>query len=126
MKLQWIKKLTTKAIGDSTEALAANYLKTQGLALATQNYSSKYGEIDLICQDGQTWVFVEVKYRRSAAYGGAISTISSTKQQKLKLCASFYLQQLGINEYNTSCRFDVVALQGDLTQPQITWLKNAF
>tara|TARA_Y100000034_G_scaffold126675_1_gene178239 strand:- start:272 stop:646 length:375 start_codon:yes stop_codon:yes gene_type:complete len=124
--LQWIKKLTTKAIGDSTEALAANYLKTQGLALATQNYSSKYGEIDLICQDGQTWVFVEVKYRRSAAYGGAISTISSTKQQKLKLCASFYLQQLGINEYNTSCRFDVVALQGDLTQPQITWLKNAF
>ncbi len=124
--MQWIKKLTTKAIGDSTEALAANYLKTQGLALATQNYSSKYGEIDLICQDGQTWVFVEVKYRRSAAYGGAISTISSTKQQKLKLCASFYLQQLGINEYNTSCRFDVVALQGDLTQPQITWLKNAF
>lgn len=124
--MQWIKKLTTKAIGDSTEALAASYLKAQGLTLATQNYSSKYGEIDLICKDGQTWVFVEVKYRRSAAYGGAISTISSTKQQKLKLCASFYLQQLGINEYNTSCRFDVVALQGDLTQPQITWLKNAF
>lgn len=124
--MQWIKKLTTKAIGDNTEALAANYLKAQGLTLAIQNYSSKYGEIDLICKDGQTWVFVEVKYRRSAAYGGAISTISSTKQQKLKLCASFYLQQLGINEYNTSCRFDVVALQGDLTQPQITWLKNAF
>ena len=124
--MQWIKKLTTKAIGDSTEALAANYLKAQGLTLAAQNYSSKYGEIDLICQDEQTWVFVEVKYRRSAAYGGAISTISSTKQQKLKLCASFYLQQLGINEYNTSCRFDVVALQGNLTQPQITWLKNAF
>ena len=124
--MQWIKKLTTKAIGDNTEALAANYLKAQGLTLATQNYSSKYGEIDLICKDGQTWVFVEVKYRRSAAYGGAISTISSTKQQKLKLCASFYLQQLEINEYNTSCRFDVVALQGNLTQPQITWLKNAF
>ncbi|MCH2055226.1 MAG: YraN family protein [Thalassotalea sp.] len=121
-----MKKLTTKAIGDSTEALAANYLKAQGLTLATQNYSSKYGEIDLICQDGQTWVFVEVKYRRSAAYGGAISTISTAKQQKLKHCASFYLQLKGINEYNTSCRFDVVALQGDLTQPQITWLKNAF
>lgn len=124
--MQWIKNLTTKAIGDNTEALAANFLKVQGLTLATQNYSSKYGEIDLICQDGETWVFVEVKYRRSTAYGGAVSAISASKQQKLKLCASFYLQQLGINEYNTSCRFDVVALQGELTQPQITWLKNAF
>ena len=124
--MQWIKNLTTKAIGDNTEALAANFLKVQGLTLATQNYSSKYGEIDLICQDGETWVFVEVKYRRSTAYGGAVSAISASKQQKLKLCASFYLQQLGINEYNTSYRFDVVALQGELTQPQITWLKNAF
>lgn len=124
--MQWIKHLTTKAIGDNTEALAADYLKAHGLTLAAKNYSSKYGEIDLICQEGQAWVFVEVKYRRSNAYGGAVSTISASKQQKLKLCASFYLQQLGINEYNTSCRFDVVALQGELTQPQIIWLKNAF
>ena len=108
-KLQWIKKLTTKTIGDKTEQLAASYLAKQGLTCLTQNFSSKYGEIDIICQDGETLVFIEVKYRKQTSYGGAISTVSSAKQQKLKLCASFYLQQAQLNEYNTPCRFDVVA-----------------
>lgn len=124
--MQWIKKLTTKAIGDSTEAFAAQHLKAQGLVFVEQNFSSKFGEIDLIFQEAGTLIFVEVKYRKSASYGGAVATVSASKQQKLKLCASFYLQQSGLNEYNTPCRFDVVALQGDIDQPQITWLKNAF
>lgn len=124
--MQWIKALTTKAIGDSTEALAASYLTQQGLTLVARNFSSKFGEIDLICTKDDIYIFVEVKYRQSDQFGGAISMVSKTKQEKLKLCASFYLQQNGFNEYNTPCRFDVVALQGDLTQPHITWLKNAF
>ncbi|WP_448211924.1 YraN family protein [Colwellia sp. MEBiC06753] len=124
--MKWINALTTKAVGDQTEQLAANYLIGQGLKVLTKNFSSKFGEVDIICLDNDSYVFVEVKYRQSANYGGAISTVSLSKQQKLKLCASFYLQQSGLNEYNTPCRFDVVALQGNLGQPQITWLKNAF
>jgi putative endonuclease len=76
--------------------------------------------------EADTWVFFEVKYRRSNSFGGAISAISGQKQQKIRQCAAYYLQQAGLNEYNTSCRFDVIALQGDITNPEITWLKNAF
>ena len=124
--LQWIKRLTTKSVGDQTETLAADYLKQQGLTCLARNFSSRYGEIDIIVKDGESIVFVEVKYRKQLSHGGAISTISTSKQQKLKLCASFYLQQAQLNEYNTPCRFDVVALQGPIEQPNITWLKNAF
>lgn len=124
--LQWIKRLTTQRIGQQTEQLAAQYLRQQGLVCLTHNFASKYGEIDIIAQDGDVLVFVEVKYRKHANYGGAIAAVAAAKQQKLKLCASFYLQQARLNEYNTPCRFDVVALQGAIEQPNITWLKNAF
>jgi len=124
--LQWINQLTTKLIGDNAEKQAADFLISNGLSVIAKNVSSKFGEVDIICKDNETIVFVEVKYRKSSSYGGAISTVSKTKQQKLKLCASFYLQQLGLNEYNTPCRFDVVTLQGSLDKPQLTWLKNAF
>jgi len=74
----------------------------------------------------ETLVFVEVKYRKRKDFGGAISSISQSKQQKIRKCAIFYLQKSGFNEYNTPCRFDVVILQGDINNTEITWLKNAF
>ncbi len=117
---------TTTNIGQCSEEVAAEYLSQQGLKLVCQNFHSKRGEIDLVMKDGSTLVFVEVKYRKSQAFGGAISAISISKQKKIQLCASFYLQKSSLNEYNTDCRFDVIALQGDISQPQITWLKNAF
>lgn len=113
-------------MGKVTEQLAADYLTEQGLVLQTRNFHNRRGELDLVMTNADTWVFIEVKYRRDTRFGGAISAISAQKQQKIKQCAAYYLQQAGLNEYNTSCRFDVITLQGDITNPEITWLKNAF
>ncbi len=124
--MQWLNKFTSKDKGDMTESYAAQFLQQQGLEIVTMNFHSRHGEIDIIAQDNETYIFVEVKYRKNNHYGGAISTISAKKQQKLKLCAAFYFQQSQLNEYNTACRFDVIALQGDLNHPEITWLRNAF
>ncbi len=119
-------KNNTKQIGQLTEALAEQYLIKQGLHCINKNFSNRQGEIDLIMRDQQTLVFVEVKYRQNNHFGGAISAISRQKQQKIKQCAIFYLQHVGLNEYNTPCRFDVITLQGNIENTQITWLKNAF
>ncbi|MFD2165128.1 YraN family protein [Thalassotalea euphylliae] len=125
--MPWIKSLlSTREKGQTTEQLALTHLQSSGLKLIEQNKHFKCGELDLVCKDGDCYVFVEVKYRKSNQYGGAATAVSASKQQKVKNSASLYLQQLGLNEYNTPCRFDVVALEGDLAQPQITWLKNAF
>ena len=112
--------------GQITEQLAADYLTKQGLVLRTSNFHNRAGELDLIMTEQDTWVFVEVKYRRNSSFGGAIYAVSAQKQKKIRQCATYYLQKAGLNEYNTACRFDVVTLQGDINNPEINWLKNAF
>jgi len=112
--------------GFETEQLAANYLTAQQLQLITQNFFNRRGEIDLIMRDQGTLVFIEVKYRSNNQFGHAVEAVSYQKQQKIKQCATFYMQQQGLNAYNTDCRFDIVGIEGDLQQPKIIWLKNAF
>jgi putative endonuclease len=112
--------------GNITERFAEQYLTKHGLTFVESNYHSRQGEIDLIMRDGETYVFIEVKYRKNMNFGGAIAAIPISKQKKIRHCITFYLHQVGLNEYNTPCRIDVIALVGDITQPQVTWLKNAF
>jgi len=120
------KGFTTRDRGRQSEQLAADYLLEQGLTLVGKNFSAKTGEIDLLMREHQVLVFVEVKYRKQAHFGGALAAIPAAKQKKIRQTAEFYLQQAGLNAYNTPCRFDVVTLQGNIERPQITWLKNAF
>nr|WP_274620634.1 YraN family protein [Colwellia maritima] len=101
-------------------------MQDQGLVFIDKNIHCRQGEIDLIMKDKQTFVFVEVKFRKNNQFGGAIAAVSQAKQNKIKHCVAFFLHQAKLNEYNTPCRFDVIALEGDINNPQITWLKNAF
>jgi len=112
--------------GKISEEFARQYLVDHGLKYLTKNYQNRQGEIDIVFLESNTYVFVEVKYRKNSNFGGAISAVTYKKIQKIKQCAKFYLQQNSLNEYNTPCRFDIVALEGDINRPKITWLKNAF
>lgn len=124
--MSWINPQTSYSRGQATEAFAQQYLIQQGLVFIDKNVHCRQGEIDLVMQDGDTLVFVEVKYRKNNHFGGAISAVSASKQKKIKHCVAFFLHKANLNEYNTPCRFDVIALDGDISQPQVTWLKNAF
>jgi putative endonuclease len=66
--------------GVQAEILAAQYLQQRGLKLVTQNYRGRFGEIDLIMQDGASLVFIEVRLRRNANFGGAAASIDPPKQ----------------------------------------------
>jgi len=120
------KETTSTDKGQITEQFAEDFLVKQGLTPVDRNYHCRQGEVDLIMLEGDTYVFIEVKYRKSMTFGGAIAAISTSKQKKIKHCVTFYLHQAGLNEYNTPCRVDVVALEGNINQPAVTWLKNAF
>ena len=125
------EKFTTKQVGEIAEAYASQYLLNNGLCFIDKNFHNRQGEIDLIMRDKNAYVFIEVKYRKNNNFGGAIAAIPYKKQQKIRQCATYYLQQHGLNEYNTPCRFDVVAVEGSLNNnvqfnPKVTWLKNAF
>jgi len=108
--------------GAEAERLAAAFLQRQGLKLVETNYRCRFGEIDLVCKDQNTLVFVEVRLRGNEAFGGAAASITARKQHKLVLTARHYLQRL---RASPACRFDVVLLRG-LRDNDIEWIRNAF
>lgn len=117
---------SSKETGDRAETLALQFLKRQGLRLVERNYrvaggpAARGGEVDLIARapDG-TLVFVEVRARGSASHGGAAASVTPAKQRRLIFAAQHYLLQW---PSPPPCRFDVVAVQGDV----IEWLPAAF
>lgn len=108
--------------GARAEQLAARFLQDRGLKLLQQNYRCRYGEIDLILQDGTTLVFAEVRLRSRDDFGGAAASISAAKRARLVRAAQHYLMAL---ERTPPCRFDAVLLQV-LDGSGIEWLRNAF
>ena len=112
--------------GQAAEAIARAHLESNGLRLLSQNWLCRRGELDLVMLDADTVVFVEVRYRLHAEFGGALASIDGRKQQRLALAANLFLQQAP-RLATHPCRFDVVALQGQghAGQP-LQWLKNAF
>ena len=114
---------SSKAIGDLAEGLAARFLEQQGLKVLTRNFRCRGGEIDLICRDGKTLVFVEVRLRRNASFGGASASITRSKQQRIALAAQHYL--LANGKTDAPCRFDCLLLD-HLSSERILWLRDAF
>lgn len=112
--------------GAAAEALAADYLQTQGLSVVARNLRCKAGEIDLVCLDAEVLVIVEVRQRGRADFGGALASVTWRKQRKLIRATKFHWQrQAGWRA--RQLRFDVVALQGRPNGIQeITWIKDAF
>ena len=114
-----------KLFGQAGESAAEEYLRRKGYRILERNLRSSLGELDLVAEDGQVLVFVEVKARRTNAFGGAIHAVHHRKQEKLIQLAAQYLARHHIK--NRLCRFDVVLLQGlNAAAPQIEHIQNAF
>ena len=96
---------------------ALHYLHEHGLIYIESNFRRPFGEIDLIMQDHATLVFVEVRSRAAARFGGAAASITKAKQRRLVLAAKAYLQRFRVTP---PCRFDVIAIDAGT----IEWIKN--
>lgn len=112
---------TTTTRGREAEALAARYLEGYGQRVLERNFLVRGGEIDLICQDGKTLVFVEVRLRSRNDFGGAGASITAAKRRRIILAARHYL----VGKPECYCRFDCVLLDA-LDEKRIEWIKNAF
>ncbi|EMV7408738.1 YraN family protein [Enterobacter soli] len=115
-------QLSRKQTGDAWEVKARRWLEGKGLRFIAANVRGRGGEIDLIMKDGQTTVFVEVRFRQSSQFGGAAASVTPAKQQKLLQTALLWLARHNGSFDTVDCRFDVVAFTGN----NIEWLKNAF
>ncbi len=108
--------------GDAAEAAARQYLEQQGLKFRERNFHCRWGELDLIMEDRGCLVFVEVRSRSSAAFGGAAASITASKRQRIIRAASVYAAKHRLE--NRAMRFDVVTI--DNAGKELQWLKQAF
>jgi putative endonuclease len=116
------KKITSrKKRGNDAEQQACKHLQSHGLKLIQKNFSTQAGEVDLIMQDDETIVFIEVRYRKNADFGGAAASVTPKKQQRIIKAALAYQQK---HNPQSSMRFDVVAIEGD--NRELDWIQNAF
>ncbi len=117
----------SRLLGRWGETLAAEYLRQRGFSILGAGWRCRFGEIDLIAADKNYLCFVEVKLRKSAAYGTAGAFVDRRKQEKLRLTAQMYLSE---HPTELQPRFDVVEIyapQGmETRQPDIHMLENAF
>ncbi|HWS78291.1 MAG TPA: YraN family protein [Thermomonas sp.] len=117
--------LDRRARGDLVEAAALDFLQRQGLRLVARNAQARGGELDLVMHDGESLVFVEVRYRATDAFGGGAASVDAGKQRKLVRAAQVFLLRHP-RHADRPCRFDVIAASGDPAAPRLEWLKDAF
>lgn len=114
-----------RGLGSAVEAAARDHLIDAGLRPVAANANYRLGELDLVMLDGDTLVFIEVRYRRDDRFGGGAASVDFRKQRKLVRAAQLFLQRYP-RYADGPCRFDVVEAQGEPAAPRLNWLRDAF
>ena len=121
------KAASTIRSGRRAEDLARHHLQQAGLRLLQRNFRCSRGEIDLVMRDGDSLVFVEVRYRRRDRCGSGAESVDRRKQARIVACARYFLlchPRLA----ERPARFDVVAVSGGEPMPgfRVDWIRDAF
>ncbi|MGN6512834.1 MAG: YraN family protein [Lysobacteraceae bacterium] len=121
--------LDRRARGAAIEAAARRHLLAAGLHELAANARYRGGELDLVMRDdagrAPCVVFVEVRYRRHAGFGGGAASVDAGKRRRLLLAAQLFLAAHPALRA-LPCRFDVVEASGDPDAPVLHWLRDAF
>lgn len=112
------------SLGKRGEEIAVAHLRAIGYRVEVRNYRQKTGEIDIICRDGDTHVFVEVKARQHCGFGHPTEAVTRRKQRQISRTALLYLHSRGL--FDVPVRFDVIGVIVTETDPKISHVINAF
>ena len=113
-------------LGEHGEKLAARFLRSHGFKLLYRNFRGRQGgEIDLVCRERDTLVFVEVKTRTREDFGRPLEAVNREKQRRISLGGLAWLRLLG--DPDILFRFDVVEVViAEETDPRLELIRNAF
>lgn len=116
--------MNRSTVGRLGEKLARDHIRQQGYRVIELNHRSRLGELDIICRDGSTIVFIEVKTRTSDAFGSPAEAVDARKRAKLRRLAQEYLIEHGLEA--SDVRFDVLGIRLDADPPGIDHIRDAF
>ena len=115
----------TRRQGSHWERAAESFLHGKGLETVRRNFHGRFGEIDLVMLDGNSLVFVEVRYRANPGFGTGAASVTALKQRRIASAAGRFLQS---NRQHRArpCRFDVVSIGREQGREVMTWIRSAF
>ncbi|CCQ92332.1 conserved hypothetical protein [[Clostridium] ultunense Esp] len=121
-------RLHKKELGNKAEEDASRYLSKRGYQILHRNYRTRFGEIDLICEREGTLIFVEVRSKRSLAFGTGAESVIRKKREKIRRVAEQYLLSHKLTERRI--RFDVIEIhygrEKDEIEAHLRHLEGAF
>lgn len=103
-------KMKNLVIGRLGEMIARKYLQNKGYKIISQNYRTRYAEIDLIACDKKTLVFVEVRTKVREQFGMPEESLNRKKLDKLIRNAEAYVAQ---QRYEGLYRIDAICIVFD-------------
>ena len=112
--------MNNRAKGRAGESMAEEYLAVRGYNILEKNYRNRFGEIDIIAKDGNTFVFIEVKTRNTSLHGLPADAVDIRKQGRIGRVALYYITVKKIGDH--PCRFDVLSISDD----RVELIKDAF
>lgn len=92
--------MTTRMIGDISEDAAAHELQRRGHEILEQNWRTRFCEIDIISQHGDTIYFTEVKHRKDDRAGGGIAAITPNKLRQMIFAVQLYSTNVKARDKN--------------------------
>lgn len=117
-----VGRLSRLAVGRDAEARVDRAARRRGWTRVARNYNVRGGELDLVYRTADLLIVVEVRYRSREDYGGAIASVTRSKQRRIVLATRHLLANHP--EYvDLAVRFDVVGV--DHTDA-FNWIENAF
>lgn len=120
------KQMGKISLGEYGEDFTCRFLKTKRYKIIERNYRSLWGEIDIIARDKEDLVFIEVKTRSSDRFGPPESSVTRTKQNRIRRIAEAYIKT---SKHRNLCfRFDVVSILFDFKKNMVDFklIRNAF
>ncbi len=97
--------------GSEAETAACDYLEAKGMQVVKRNFRARGGEVDVVGREGDTLVFVEVRYREDDGLGTPEETVDRVKRLKVAAAARAYVSRIAPASWKEA-RFDVVAVVG--------------
>jgi putative endonuclease len=100
-------------LGQIGEQLAAEHLERLGFDIVDRNYRTRYGELDIVCFDGETLVFCEVKTRRATRSASPWDALGPEKRAQVRRMSAAWLSEKPGRPYADELRFDAIGVVFD-------------
>lgn len=110
-------------LGKHGEKVACTFLRKKGYEILATSFRFEKTEIDIVCKDGKTIVFVEVKSRSTEVHGNPEESVDAKKQEKIVKAAERFIQ---MHDMLGDIRFDVVSVITDGKKSKVTHIRDAF